>query len=429
VQAADHSIRRATRVLAVVVAIVAFVVALAVPALAAKRKNYSASISGTTAFGGNTVTFTITIANQASSFQSLGSANVTIPSGFTFVSFGAQIPPPGKTWLPPTLAGSVIQLRNPGPSNTNALSPGQQLTVGVTVIAPCPPATSYTWLTRAKQSNDFSGFGNDFARIGPDPSVTVTVGCPDHVAFGQQPTGTIAGQPINAKLFPSGVTVRIEDAIGQLVTNSTAAVSMSIGSGPGSLFGTSPVNAVGGIATYTDLAIDSAGTYTLLGESAPLAAGTSADFEVTGVSGKCDQTPCGAATGGHATADDVTVGAVSVPVGPCVGVCFVSLDEGTGDFCEGPCTGNTIIFAPPPNQDEVATLTIEMYKTLFSGNLGGVRVFKLADDGATVTELFDCPPTDPAAGAPCVSDREHVPGGNALFAILLGFGDPGMGTR
>src|SRR5262245_60971763 len=405
------------------------VAAVAAPAFAAKRKNYSASISATTAFGGNSVTLSITITNLVTSQQNLGSANVTIPSGFTFVAFGAQTPPPGKTWLPPVLSGNVIQLRNPGPSDSNALSPGQSLTAQVTVITPCPPNTSYTWVTKAKQSNDFSGNGNDFTRVGSDPSVTVTVGCPDHVAFGQQPTGTIAGQTINAGLNPAGVTVRVEDAIGQLVTNSTAAVGVSIASGPGTLFGTASVNAVGGVATFSDLAIDQAGTYTLLAQSAPLTSATSNSFAITGVAGKCDQTPCGTATGVHATAEDVTVGSVNVPVGTCLGVCFVSLDEGTGAFCDGPCAGNTIILVPPSNQDDVATVTIEMYKTLFSGNLNNVRVFKLADDGTTVTELFDCPPADPASGAPCVSGRDHIPGGNALFTILLGFGDPGMGTR
>jgi hypothetical protein len=183
------------------------------------------------------------------------------------------------------------------------------------------------------------------------------------------------------------------------------------------------------VATFSDLAIDLAGTYTLLAQSAPLTAAVSDSFLITGVSGKCDQTPCGTATGVHATANDVTVGSVSVPVGTCQGVCFVSLDEGTGSFCEGTCTGNTIVFAPPPNQDDVATLTIELYKTLFSGNLNGVRVFKLADDGTTVTELFDCPPADPLTGVPCVSGRDHIPGGNALFTILVGLGDPGFGTR
>ncbi|HEY3241223.1 MAG TPA: hypothetical protein VGL92_16790, partial [Acidimicrobiia bacterium] len=246
---------------------------------------------------------------------------------------------------------------------------------------------------------------------------------------GQQPTNTIAGQHINAALNPAAVTVRVEDSANQLVTNSTASISMAIGSGPGTLFGTSPVGAVGGIATFSDLAIDTAGTYTLVASSSPLTPATSASFAITGVSGKCDQSPCGTATGFHANATDVTVGTVSVPVGTCLSVCFVSLDEGTGDFCGGTCTGSTIVFAPPSNQDDVATLTIEIYKGLIPGNLSSVHIYKLADDGVTVTELFDCPPTDPASGAPCVSDRSHVPGGNGLFTVLLGLGDPVIGTR
>jgi hypothetical protein len=133
------------------------------------------------------------------------------------------------------------------------------------------------------------------------------------------------------------------------------------------------------------------------------------------------------ATGFHATQGDVTVGTASVPVGACTGVCFVSIDEGTGTFCDGTCTGNTIIFAPPANQDDIATITIELYKTLVPGNLATVRIFKFAD-GVT-TELFDCPSPDPTIGAPCVSGRSHVSGGNALFSILLGLGDPSMGTH
>jgi hypothetical protein len=257
--------------------------------------------------------------------------------------------------------------------------------------------------------------------------MSVVVGCPDHLAFGQQPSATIAGQPINAALLPAGVTVRIEDAVGQLVTISTASVSMTHASGPGSLFGTSPVSAVNGVATFSDLAIDTAGTHTLLASSSPLTSATSASFQITGVTSKCDTSPCGAATGFHATADDVTVGTASVPVGPCTGVCFVSLDEGFGDFCDGTCTGNTIVYVPPANENGIGTLTIEVYKTLVPGNLSSVRIFKLKD-GVT-TELFDCPSPDPTLGVPCVSDRGHLPGGNALFTILLGAGDPVMGTR
>ena len=116
-----------------------------------------------------------------------------------------------------------------------------------------------------------------------------------------------------------------------------------------------------------------------------------------------------------------------VPVGPCDGICFVSLDEGFGDFCDGTCTGNTIVYVPPTNENGIGTVTIEIYKTLVPGNLSSVRIFKLKD-GVT-TELFDCPTPDPTLGVPCVSDRSHISGGNALFTILLGPGDPVMGTR
>jgi hypothetical protein len=403
------------------------VATLSAPAYAAKRKDYSATVTSSSTFGGLSTNYVATITNLPSSRQTLGSANVTVPAGFSSIVLGAVTPPPGKTWLPPTLSGSVIQLRNPGPSNTNALSPGQSLSVAFSAVSPCTPLSNYVLATHVKQSNDFSGTGNDFNLVGAAPTISILVGCPDHLAFDQQPTDTIAGQAINSALLPTGVTVRVEDSADQLVTISSASVAIAIGSGPGNLFGTSPVSAVGGIATFTDLAIDTSGTYTLVASSTPLTPATSASFDISGVASKCDQSPCGVATGLHATQDDVTVGTASVPVGPCVGVCFVSIDEGTGDFCGGTCTGNTIIFAPPANQDDIATITIEIFKSLLPGNLSSVRVFKFAD-GVT-TELFDCPSPDPTVGVPCVADRSHVAGGNGLFTILLGVGDPFLGTH
>lgn len=421
-----HTARSARRSAILAGSILLIVATLAAPAYAAKRKDFSASMTSSSTFGGVNTNYVVTLTNLISSQQTLGSANVYVPAGFTSIVLGAITPPPGKTWLPPTLVGSVIQLRNPGPSNTNALSPGQSVSVAFSAVSPCTPQQTYSVLARAKQSNDFSGFGNDLNLVGLQPVISIVVGCPDHLAFGQQPSPTIAGQPINSALLPAGVTVRVEDAIGQLVTISTASVSMTHDSGPGSLFGTSPVSAVNGVATFSDLAIDTAGTHTLLASSSPLTSATSVSFEVTGVTSRCDQSPCGTATGVHATQDDVTVGGVSVPVGPCSGVCFVSLDEGFGDFCDGTCTGNTIVYAPPSNENGIGTLTIEVYKTLVPGNLSSVRIFKLSD-GVT-TELFDCPTPDPTLGVPCVSDRSHVTG-NALFTILVGPGDPVWGTR
>src|SRR5205823_1524358 len=105
-----------------------------------------------------------------------------VPSGFAIVgsvgvpqTFNSNGSPAGKTWSS-GLSGSTIMLRNPGPGPANRLTPGQYVTVTFNATAPCT-AGSRTWTTRVKQSNDFSGTGNDFTRSVSDPTVTVTGAC------------------------------------------------------------------------------------------------------------------------------------------------------------------------------------------------------------------------------------------------------------
>lgn len=105
----------------------------------------------------------------------------------------------------------------------------------------------------------------------------------DHVAFSVQPTDTCA----DATITPA-VTVRIEDASNVLVTSSTAAVTLAIGTNPGggTLSGTLTVNAVGGVATFSDLSIDAAGVgYTLVASSSGLTSDTSSTFDITSSDG------------------------------------------------------------------------------------------------------------------------------------------------
>jgi Ca2+-binding RTX toxin-like protein len=97
-----------------------------------------------------------------------------------------------------------------------------------------------------------------------------------NLAFAQQPTTTIAGQTIP-------VTVRIEDSNGHLVS-SNAPVTIALASNPGgaTLGGTLTVNAVNGVATFTDLALDLPGTgYTLKATSGTLTSATSNAFNST----------------------------------------------------------------------------------------------------------------------------------------------------
>ena len=78
------------------------------------------------------------------------------------------------------------------------------------------------------------------------------------IAFLQQPTDA----QVNATISPA-VTVQLLDVRGNLVTTASDSVTLSISTNPGggSLGGTVSVNAVNGVATFSDLSIDAAGDW------------------------------------------------------------------------------------------------------------------------------------------------------------------------
>jgi hypothetical protein len=121
----------------------------------------------------------------------------------------------------------------------------------------------------------FTGTGLTQATSG---TITITAGAAARLAFAVQPTTASAGAAISP-----AVTVRIEDASGNLTT-STASVTLAIAANPssGTLSGTATRAAVGGVATFSGLAIDNAGTgYTLGATSGALTAATSSAFDIT----------------------------------------------------------------------------------------------------------------------------------------------------
>src|SRR5262249_15397175 len=109
--------------------------------------------------------------------------------------------------------------------------------------------------------------------------VTVTPTAPFQLAFGAQPATTVVG----ARLQPP-VTVRVEDAFGNLVTDGgDTLVSVALGNNPSgaALRGTTTVMARGGIATFTDLSVSRPGVgYTLFARASALGAGASQPFDV-----------------------------------------------------------------------------------------------------------------------------------------------------
>ena len=96
------------------------------------------------------------------------------------------------------------------------------------------------------------------------------------LAFSVPPAGTIAGQP-----FSPTIQVEIQDANGTRVSTARDPVTMGLGANPGggTLTGTTTVNAVDGIATFSGLSLDRGGLgYTLVATAVGLTKATSSAF-------------------------------------------------------------------------------------------------------------------------------------------------------
>jgi len=109
----------------------------------------------------------------------------------------------------------------------------------------------------------------------------ITPGTANRLAFIQGPTTTAAG----AAMTPA-VTVAVEDTNGNVETSDSATkVTLTIGTNPGggTLNGGSQVTVVAGVATFSGLSINKAGTgYTLTASSTPAySAATSSTFNIT----------------------------------------------------------------------------------------------------------------------------------------------------
>ena len=116
--------------------------------------------------------------------------------------------------------------------------------------------------------------------VATSTTITLSPGTATHLAFVQEPSNAQAASTITP-----AVTVAVEDAANNVETaNHTTTVSLAIGTNPsgGSLTGGSATTVVAGVATFSGLSINKAGTgYTLVASSAPaLTTATSTAFTI-----------------------------------------------------------------------------------------------------------------------------------------------------
>ena len=167
------------------------------------------------------------------------------------------------------------------------------------VLPAATPLGTYTIQAVYNGTADFAG-STDTSH-----SLTVNPGAAFQVVFGQQPTDAVAGVAISP-----AVTVEVEDQYDNVVTTDTSTVTLTLSSGAFE-GGSTTLTAVAssGVATFSDLKIDLAGTYTLAATDGTLAAsGASNSFTITAAANKVvfGHQPTDA-TAGVALSPDVTV--------------------------------------------------------------------------------------------------------------------------
>ncbi len=178
---------------------------------------------------------------------------------------------------------------------------------------------------------------------------SITGGVPAQLVITQEPTNALAG----AAITPA-VTVEVRDVQNALVASATNAVTIAIRPGTGTagaaLTGTTTVAAVNGVATFTGIAVDSAGaSYALIVTSPALGADTSvavtisvgAATQIVITTAPPGSVTAGAAFGLTATARDAVGNTATGFTGP-VTVAVVAGSGITGATLGGTTTVNAV---------------------------------------------------------------------------------------
>jgi hypothetical protein len=408
------STRARVRTLAIIGALAAGLIGPG--AASAGTKPFSLTMAPKQVAGG-TVTITATYTNEnGPGGQQVGSANLIAPAPFR--TTGASVPTGTATLASSctfgSTSGSCVQLRNINVAGGKSIT----VTLSVDTGTACTAGT-YNWTTQAKQSNDFSGTGNDLTLDTATSSLSTTVSGACSLAFATQPHDADVGQTISGVAFnPTGppVTVDVVDGSGHPV-NSTAPVTIAIGNNPGgsTLSGTATVSAVGGVATFSDLSLDKAANgYTLSATSGALPGASSTTFSEQSTSTPCPENQsCQTDTG--TSAGDLQIvaspdpnrtdqGTLTESVNPqhgaqlnCAG--YTSADPNTYEF-----------YVSSINRSKTGTLTIRQPAIPLSGTITAILGTQQLCFGATYGFLT-------SSGAPASAGT--LPDGTPGFIGLL----------
>ncbi|MGE5745130.1 MAG: beta strand repeat-containing protein, partial [Gemmatimonadota bacterium] len=265
-------------------------------------------------------------------------------------------------------------------------------------------------------------------------AITVVIGPPARLSFLGQPSGTTSGTALSP-----AVQVEVQDAAGNRVTAASTSITLTLGANPknGSLAGTTVQAATNGVATFTNLTIDSAATgYTLAAAATGLTGATSSAFNITvGAAAKLGFLVQPASTTGGVTINPAVQVEIRDAGGNRVTAATNSVTLAIGTNPKSGTLGGTVSVAAVGGVASFNTLTIDSAGTGYTltANTTGLTAatsaaFNVAV-GPAASLAFLVQPTSTAGGvaiAPAVQVEVRDAGGNrvttATTSISLAIG-------
>jgi hypothetical protein len=266
-----------------------------------------------------------------------------------------------------------------------------------------------------------------------------------------QPAGTTVNTTITSSFDSPGagpVKVEVLDAWGRLVTSSNAAITIAITStanpGSGTLSGTTTVDAIGGVASFSDLSINQPGIgYRLTATSYGMSSVTSDHFDIWGSLQQCSTTPCSASASSATTSGTATTSSADSTQFLAAGIGGSSYTcAGTYQPVSDPFSFDVVSGSGDNQPGAQFTVTLQIDKSLvkssghpgasswqvcyasmspFTAQPGTAGTATIGDVTFFTGLLPSCCSKTP--GAPCVQARHKDKAGDVIITFLAS-GDP-----
>jgi large repetitive protein len=224
-----------------------------------------AAVAGVATFPGLSINrsgtgYTLTAASAGLTGATSSAFNITAGAASTLVfsqqpsdtTAGANITPNVTVTIQDAYGNTVNSTANITLAIGN--NPGTGTLSGTVTRAAVAGVATFTGMSINKTGTGYTLTASGAGATGATSNAfNILAGAPDHLAFGVQPTNTL----VNAAISPA-VTVIILDAYDNVVTGSSAAITVELRNEPNgvNLNGTLTVNAVAGIATFSNLSVD-----------------------------------------------------------------------------------------------------------------------------------------------------------------------------